>query len=288
MKETRFTDEEFARVYSDMNKVEYSSSLKCFQMTKGLRKAELTTIIAPYGSGKSTFVKSILCDLMKGHKRTLAFLSEEREDYYSSKIWQYFKIVMGGDTDKANEYTKNLITESAVDSKNKIRTVEDFILMLKESIMTFGVEAIVFDNVSTSFIFNLPIYKQSEAFSELKQFAVDFDVPMICVFHTTKGFDIYEKILTGEDVKGHSSSTNIGSYNYTLMTFFRLKKPRAFVVIDKARYHGKANKKVFELNYDEDFEIFTSDSETTMETVYGIQNAIKTESKKCKVEIQIR
>ena len=131
-------------------------------------------------------------------------------------------------------------------------------------------------------MWRLLLNQQGKSVILLKKVAVEFDIPIILVLHTAKGTDTYAKVITGEDVRGNAASANIGSYNYIMMTFFRLEKPRAFVVIDKARYHGDANKKVYELEYDKDLRLYISDKESSFDEILLCQQQATGNGKKKK------
>lgn len=109
----------------------------------------------------------------------------------------------------------------------------------------------------------------------LKELAIGFDIPIILVAHTVKDFDVYNTKMRGDSVRGNATTANVGSYTYCVSTFFRGEKPRTFINVDKARYHGKAQKKYYELQYDNDLELFTEDKPVTEKEFEDAQKEVK-------------
>jgi len=246
----------------------FHSNLKVFQATSGIRPGEFSVIVGPSGNGKSTLCKTISIECAIGMKKCYHLLSEEKTFTYKSIIANTFtKMTEGKSTDR---FLKNLLFESMLDWTEKERNINYFFEHLRDVINEHTPDMIIFDNFTTSFLGELPIDKQGAMILRLRKFASDYDISIIGVFHTAKGTDIYKKILDGEDVRGNASTTNAGSYNYVLSTYFRTTPPRAIVHIDKARYHPDANKKYFEMLYDKELGIFVKDMRVEYETVKSI------------------
>jgi hypothetical protein len=249
----------------------------------GLRSAEVSTIIAPYGGGKSTLVRTIQLELMQQHVTTYTFLSEERVDYYACPLNSAVLKMTKDNEEAAHTYLKNALFQSQLDLKREKKRLDVFIKDLEDAIITYGVEVVIFDNFTTSFMGRAPIDRQAEAVEQFKELAARYNISFILVVHTMKGTNIYKDIVTGESVRGNATTTNIGSYNYVLTTYFRLKVPRSFVTIDKARYHSGANKKVFELEFDSETGLFCNDRASS----FDIMQAIVRDINKCSRRVEV-
>lgn len=252
--------EKMKEVQLSLRKSSFPTNFNFLATHSGLRKAELSLLISPNGSGKSTLVRTIIFELLKAGKKVLIYLSEEQSCYYVSPLYQCAYIMMRNSESGANELMKNLFVISAFD-KDKIRTVGGIISKMREAIVTEFIDAVFIDNFTASFFGNGTIKEQGDAVMNLKELAIDFDMPVILVAHTIKAFDIYTQDMRADSVRGNATTANVGSYNYCISTFWRGEKPRSIVYIDKARYHGKSQKRFFELGFDKDFELFTSDKE---------------------------
>ena len=73
------------------------------------------------------------------------------------------------------------------------------------------------------------------------------------------------KRLDGDNVRGSGTAVNIGSYNYLIAQHLENGNLRNFIYTEKARYHSRANKKMYEMKYDPRVGMFTGCDITTME-----------------------
>lgn len=260
------TFEDWLKIEKDLKTSFYPSKLNVFKKTFGYRKAELSTIIAPYGNGKSTFTRTSIIDFLDNKTKVLVILSEEKCEAYKKDIWMFFYFKTHKNEEETNKIMSKLVILSFMEGElSNVDNSKALRSFLNEFICTEEIEAVFFDNFTTSPLGNASITDQGKSVIALKKVAVEFDIPIVLVLHTEKGTNIYNDTPTGENVRGNAASANIGSYNYIVVTFFKLKVPRAFVVIDKSRYHSDANKKVFELTYDKDLKIYISDKESSFE-----------------------
>lgn len=247
------------------NENRFKSSLLAFKSTNGIRPGEFSVIVGQSGNGKSSLCKTISMNCGAGFVKCYHLLSEEKTSVYKSTIASAFEKATGGkSTDK---FLENLYFDSMLDWDKKEMNMKTFFEHIENVIHSLAVEMIIFDNFTTSFLGSLPINQQAEAVQELRALASHYDIAIVGVFHTAKGTDIYKKVVNGEDVRGNASSTNGGSYNYILVTHFRADKPRAFLTVEKARYHPEANQKVYELLYDKDLQIYIGDTKSSYENI---------------------
>jgi archaellum biogenesis ATPase FlaH len=245
--------------------VRFRSTLGVFKATNGLRPGEFTVIVGQQGNGKSSLCKTISMSCALNATKCYHLLSEEKSSVYKSSIYNAFNKAANGKN--VDNFLDKLYFESMLDWEDSEMNLAYFYSYLEEMINEIQPEMIIFDNFTTSFIGSLPINKQGDVVQALRKMAQVYEIAIIGVFHTAKGTDIYKKVISGEDVRGNASSTNGGAYNYILSTYFRVDPPRAFLSIDKARYHPEANKTFWELVYDKELQIFIGDKKVSYDHV---------------------
>lgn len=272
------TDEDKHQLDMARNEKKFVSKLKIFSSTNGIRPTEFSAIVGPSGNGKSTLCKTISIECAISGKKCYHLLSEEKTSVYKSGIAEALEKASGGKS--VDKFLERLSFESMLDWKPNESNLAYFLKYLEKVIDEQDPDMIIFDNFTTSFIGSLNISKQGDAIVELRRMAAFYEVAIIGVFHTAKGTDLYRKVLDGEDVRGNASSTNAGSYNYVISTYFRASPPRVIVNLDKARYHPGANKTLWELYYDKDLGIYIRDEQRKYEDVKNIIEDINELSKR--------
>ena len=75
------SDTELMETKDRLNKKLFYSSLHVFNDHNGLRPGELHLIVAPSGGGKSTFVRTLIFQLLTASKVFLYLSEEARETY---------------------------------------------------------------------------------------------------------------------------------------------------------------------------------------------------------------
>ena len=265
----QLTQEQIKSLTDNLNQQDFKSKLRCFNDHKGLRRGEVHTIVGPKGGGKSTFIRTIICEALQSDKLVYCFLSEESPDIYTYPIFRAFN-KFTNKPEVTNEFMKKLHFESQLELEVELRNPIKFLTRLRSLIFDGIYDLVILDNFTTSFFGRLPIQQQGWVVEQLKEIAVEYAIPVVLVNHTAKGVDINKQLIDGDDVRGNATTINIGSYNYLIATYFRLKEPRAFVITDKARYHKAANKRVYELVFDKELEIFTYDRISSYEEILGV------------------
>ena len=266
------SEEDTVEMSSARETNKFISSLKIFKATKGIRPNEFSVIVAQSGNGKSTLCKTISTECAIGGLRCYHLLSEEKTAVYKSTIASVFEKMTNGKN--TENYLEKLFFESMLDWDESQLKIGYFFDHLEDVINTLCPDMIIFDNFTTSFMSTLPIGTQGDMVNRFRKMASAYEIAILGVFHTAKGTDLYSRVLDGEDVRGNASTTNAGSYNYILSTYFRTDPPRAILSIDKARYHPEANKTYYELYYDRDLGIYTKDNKVDYETVKGIIDGV--------------
>jgi archaellum biogenesis ATPase FlaH len=255
------TDEEKLEIEISKNSKLYHSNITSLNEIGIAPKGELTTVLAPKGMGKTTFIKTIIAGAAANKLKTLIILSEEKVARYKEIVCENF--YKHFDKEFADERLKYLSFTSMIDWGKQDKSMEMFLAFIDKEVREKNYLLVILDNFNTSFFSDLSISKQGEAIQETRRLAGLRDIALMVVFHTTKGLDIHDKMIDGEDVRGNATSTNTAGYNLVLTTYFRLKPVRTVLHIDKARYHPKMNKTYWELIYDETRGLFTHDKKLT-------------------------
>lgn len=229
--------------------------MKFLNLHNGLRPGEFSVLVGQKGNGKSAMLKTFAVHAACGGIKVLHVLSEERSELYKYNQSRFINYIAPKDP---SYFLKNLYYDSMLDWPDKLQNVNAFFERLENHVNEFETDLVIFDNFTTAFFDELPIGQQGDAIRRFRAFAKHYDLSVVAAFHTIKGTDFYSKLLTGEDVKGSSTSTNSGSYNYILSTYF-FEKPLAVMFIDKARYHTRANKTYWILKYNEEFGLYDGD-----------------------------
>lgn len=278
------TESDFKDLDAAKNEKRFHSNLSMFSSTMGIRPNEFSVIVGPSGNGKSTLCKTISVECAIGGKKCYHLLSEEKTSVYKGLIASTFEKMCEGK--KTDSFLERLLFESMLDWDEKELNVNYFFDRLEDVINDKTPDMVIFDNFTTSFLGSLPINVQGDMITRFRKMAAQYEIAIIGVFHTAKGSDLYKKLLDGEDVRGNASTTNAGSYNYVISTYFRATPPKAIVNVDKARYHPETNKKFFELLYDKDLGIYTADMMIDYQDVVAIMDGANKKKLDPKKEIR--
>lgn len=278
------TESDFKDLDAAKNEKRFHSNLSMFSSTMGIRPNEFSVIVGSSGNGKSTLCKTISVECAIGGKKCYHLLSEEKTSVYKGLIASTFEKMCAGK--KTDSFLERLLFESMLDWDEKELNVNYFFDRLEDVINDKTPDMVIFDNFTTSFLGSLPINVQGDMITRFRKMAAQYEIAIIGVFHTAKGSDLYKKLLDGEDVRGNASTTNAGSYNYVISTYFRATPPKAIVNVDKARYHPETNKKFFELLYDKDLGIYTADMMIDYQDVVAIMDGANKKKLDPKKEIR--
>lgn len=252
IKTAYLSDDEFREASDSMYSCNFKSGLTVFSDHNGFIDGELHTFIGTKGSGKSTWSKTILCELAWLGKGVLLYISEERKNKYLQAVNRVFRLSKSKPEEIKN-YLENIIVVSEIDEK--IKTEDQFFSLVDRLVENCDLDILLIDNFTTSFMSELPINQQSSILRKIKAMADELNIPIVMFFHTAKLSD--PKRLDGDNVRGSATAINIGSYNYLISQYKNNTSLRNFVYTEKARYHSKANKNMYEVFYNQDLGIFT-------------------------------
>lgn len=230
----------------------------------GLRPGELHLIIAPKGAGKSSFVKTLLSELIL-HTKVIIYLSEEKAEQYVESLNELFDGAVNGSDEKRKKFLDNLSVISELDLESKIKTEQLFFKSLSEKITESGSKVFFLDNFTTSWLSG-QVQKEKLYYEVLNKMAKKLNIALVVVSHTAKHANIKNGPFTGEDIRGSLSGAQLSSYTYTINRV-DLEPVRSFVFVDKARGYSEADRKFYELIYDKKTMLFEKDKETKREFV---------------------
>lgn len=269
---TYIPPKDYKKQREKLDKTEFETSLQCFKDHNGFRPGELHVIIAPKGGGKSTLARTIISDITYSPKKALVYLSEETKDNYFFPIRENLNRLYGSDESKieAHMCKDTVVSElkNVYDESTLKKWCDDFLYAVDES----NCDIIIFDNYSTSFLGEIHINKQSKMFRWFKQIAEDRKIPIIVFIHTGKGKN--RGMFDGDSVKGSSTSVNLGSYNYMLLSVGSGPERRSFIWVEKSRYHDKAHSKAYELKYQPMLKVFYEANPLTLTDLYEVMRNV--------------
>jgi hypothetical protein len=263
-----------------MNSVTIPSSLECLASHNGLRPGEMSVLVGKSGHGKSALLKTIGVDAGCANCTVLHVLSEEKSELYKNNQARYINWLCEDIGKHPDLILDRMYYDSMLDWPKEWQNFDSFFKRLEANIKQVEPDLIIFDNFTTAFFDSLGIDIQGRAINTLREFATRHDIAMITAFHTKKGANPYNGILTGEYVRGNSTSTNAGSYNYILSTYFSLERPLAILFVEKTRYHSDSNKTFWILDYSKQFGIYRSAKKITEKELLNLINPAKEKSTK--------
>lgn len=249
------TDDEYRLTFDELNKTQFASGLDVFKDHCGFKNGEIHTFVGTKGSGKSTWSKTILSELVVQGKNVFLYLSEETVSKYSLGLNTLFRRELK-DVSRLEGLLNKIIAVSELDDfyKGFDDPVDRFFNYLEKAIDDCSIDIIVFDNFTTSFLSEININKQSESQRRLKEIATKYNLPILIFFHTSKNYNSSK--IDGDNVRGSATAVNISSYSYVIQQFKTDDKIRNIIHTEKARYHNKANKKYYEAFYNYESGIF--------------------------------
>jgi len=257
-------DSELEKTEKELNHQDFKSVFYHLNCHNGLRKGEVHLIIGPQGGSKSTLIKSWVLDLISNSKKTKIHCSEENWGKY---VIGLNRVVRKSKPEAEDaEIALNRITGfSEINMDKEFRN--NYWPLLKEKLIEDESEVFIIDNLTTSFLGMGTIPEQGKNAQNLKKIAEDLKIPVVVLCHTTKMANAETSVLRGEDVRGNASITNIASYSYVIQVLFHLTPTKTYLRVDKARYHSKANKKYFELIFNEKYGVYTGDRASSLESL---------------------
>lgn len=229
----------------------HESRFEFLKAINGIRPGVLHALMGLSSSGKSTLVKSVVADTIKGC-RVLLWLSEEEAAFYSKGIIEAY---IGNDL---QQNKKNIVwfEESNESNQEDIERVKrnpakaaDYII---DVIIQSGCQVVFFDNITTSELYQeFSPQVQSTIIGKIRSFCGKSGVAFFFLTHTSKNVNIYlNRLLTNEDVQGSSGVAKKAEVFFILQTFEIASSKVSFINISKSRpIEGGVKNKFFNLKF---------------------------------------
>lgn len=231
--------------------VQFDSSFELLSNHNGLRKNKLHIAMGTSGSGKSTFVRSVLLDLIKKNpeKRILVFLTEETVDDFKDEMSR---------TQFSFDENCNLFVES--DQTHGFKTVKNWFLFLEEIVLSLSIDLLIIDNITTFCLYNDQRANiQSQTISYLKRFTQSKQIATLMIAHTNSEVnDNCHRLINENDIRGSKSVINFCEFIYILQRFDINGFFYPTVRIKKARGQDPKNL-IFLLKYNSEQRLYLSD-----------------------------
>lgn len=233
---------------------QYNTDLEVFKCHKGLRKGNIHLYLGTSGSGKSTMLRTIICDAIKNDStvKIKLWLSEETIDDIKdeiSKITDEFVV----------PFLYNVEVTSEMEGMNRGSLTE-----LKENFTKFVMSdddgIVLFDNITTSALYEgLAANTQTQQQGWLKEICIASKKPFFLFAHTDgRVFDNQPRLIDQNDVRGTKGITNIAQYLY-ISQRFELGN-MYFPTLRIVKYRGySVDNRMFYLNYNKSTSTFDKD-----------------------------
>jgi replicative DNA helicase len=221
------------------DKTRYPSHFTFLQELNGWRPGKMHLIIGNAGGGKSTLVRSLLADMtdaIKDDENVLVFLSEENETDFKTEFSR-----SGYNNKKLMNV--NIVSEVNFDKNRGILAYLEFLIAeTKPSI-------VVFDNITTSDLYECGVQEQSNRTRQLKKLAIKYGIVLILVAHTGKQItSTTPRLISEQDIQGSSAPTKLSEFIFVMQSFKVDERITTTLSILKAR--GQEPKhRLFELPY---------------------------------------
>lgn len=184
----------------------YKCGLKCFDEIMRIDKQTLTTLVSTPCSGKSTFTNFYGYSMGVNHNwRTLYLASETAKNDQAKKLSTLY-----------NSYQQ--ASEHSIILEGNLTNWDELLQAIKEAKETYNIDLVIVDNMTM--LKNLisgndpETEKIGRAISTLKQAAINNDIAVILVAHTTKLTEGQK--VTAYSVNGSANFFNISDYMFSI------------------------------------------------------------------------
>jgi archaellum biogenesis ATPase FlaH len=220
----------------------------------GIRKKRLHLLIAPTGAGKSTVVRSILCDMVfrNKDKKILLWLSEETKQEF---IMEFSATV------PPNEVLKNIRIVSEMDSNSSEEEIKKLIV---EAIEYYEIDCIVIDNITTSRLYMDKSTKEQSAMARWYK-SLCKETTLFLIAHTN-GDEFNNRFLNENDIRGSKTITNLAQFLYILQPVNVGDKLYQFINVLKHRGQ-KLTGRFYRLFYSEELKSFERDQKVSFNDI---------------------
>lgn len=218
------------------------TELDIFKSHNGLRPGNLHIVMGSTGSGKSTFIRSLILDHLRNNKtkNLLLYLSEETiEDLKYELALTDHDFTQGSNLYVVSEFEEKLESEDQV------------LRCFVEKFKSLNIKTFIYDNITTSRFYNdLTPKEQSMFVAKLKKLTAESSVATVLVAHTNAGIsDNCNRLINETDIRGSKSVSNLAQFIYILQRFQTLEQ--WFPTIRLCKHRGQnPEDKIYKLSFD--------------------------------------
>lgn len=229
------------------SRLEINTGLNFLLNVSGWRRGSVSIILGTTSSGKSTIVRTIISDILAKNSKTKisCFLSEETSGEYSLELFKAFN---------------NTSFEKRIDFYSEQECIdENESASLLSKAFEDGNEILIYDNITTSDLYNTKTPQEQSKFSNnLKRAANKTNKALICVAHTNNVDKIAGKLVNSSDIRGSKNLPNIAEFFFINHQISASENLYNYIQIEKHRGQSPANK-FFMMMFDRKRNIFSSD-----------------------------
>lgn len=246
LEELSFTEQDIKNYESKSAMCSFRSNFNFFKCHRGIRENKMHLLISPTGAGKSTFVRSILCDMVfrNKDKKILLWLTEESIDDFKQEF---------SATVPVSDVLKNIII---ISEKGTNPGEDEIKAAIEDSINYIQPDVVICDNITTSRIY---MDKKTSQQSDIAMWLKDFtkNTTVFVIAHSN-GDGYEDKFLNENDIRGSKSITNLVEFLYILQPV--RVGDRLFQFINIIKHRGQnISGKFFRLFYNAGMKSFDRD-----------------------------
>jgi hypothetical protein len=263
-----FTETEQKQYKEKADAFDLKSKLTFLQEQRGVRKGKLHTFISPTGVGKSTFVRTLIRDIIFNNKnsRVLLWLTEETVEEFRKEL------------SKGIPSHMRLMDVDVVSEQDNLNvTPVDFAKEVADICEWDKPDVLIIDNITTSSLYrDSKLKNQSDVATWLKGLT-KYGCAVFVIAHT--GAEVNEnfnKLIDENHIRGAKSITLISEFFYIMQPFYINNSLFQFLRIKKAR-GAEVEERLFKLNYNKHLAAFENDTKVSFDDflqLYKLRNRL--------------
>lgn len=238
------TDEKKQELRQKSNLIYWQSDFCFLRAHNGLRPGKVHIFLGVTHTGKSTLMRSILCDYFKNNElgKIAIWLSEEDQEDFETDM----------------SFTNDQL--GWVDVKSEMENREQSQIYFMEWLREIKPSILMFDNITTSRFFPVKDLGKQESFAmDLKVECAKLKIPFIIFAHTdAKVTENHSRRIETTDMRGIKTVGNMAQFFYILQRFPSGSVVNPTIRITKHRGQ-KPEDSVFYLKFDSEKRIYTND-----------------------------
>ena len=252
-----FDEAEIKILEAQQHMIFFRTKFNFLNTHNSIRKNKLHLAIAPTGAGKSTFVRSMLCDLVfkNKDKKFLLVLTEETKQEFLEEF---------SATVPPHEVLSNIRIVSELDSTYSDLEMKETI---EQSIDLYKIDMLIIDNITTSkFYMDKTTTEQAKVAMWYKSLSQKTSTFLIA---HTNGSEFNNRLLNENDIRGSKTITNITQFLYVIQPIHIGDTLMQFVNVIKHRGINLKGGRFFKLNYSAELKSFDQDAKINFDGIKG-------------------